>query len=38
MLDDTTDTRKAHRPEVYARLSALRQAVDPTGLFVGQHV
>jgi|tagenome__1003787_1003787.scaffolds.fasta_scaffold20937733_2 FAD/FMN-containing dehydrogenase len=37
MLDDLSDSRKAHRPEVHARLSALRRAVDPTGLFVGQH-
>jgi FAD binding domain len=37
MLDETSDTRKAHRPEVSARLSALRRAADPTDLFVGQH-
>ena len=37
MLDDVSDSRKAHPPEVYARLSALRRAVDPAGLFVGQH-
>ena len=37
MLDDRSDSRKAHPPEVYARLSALRRAVDPTGLFVGPH-
>jgi FAD/FMN-containing dehydrogenase len=37
MLDDLSDSRKAHRPEVHARLSALRRAVDPAGLFVGQH-
>ena len=37
MLDDRSDSRKAHPPSVYARLSALRRAVDPTGLFVGQH-
>jgi hypothetical protein len=37
MLDDVSDSRKAHPPEVFARLSALRRTVDPTGLFVGQH-
>ena len=37
MLDDPTDPRKAYPPEVYARLAALRRAVDPAGLFVGQH-
>jgi FAD/FMN-containing dehydrogenase len=37
MLDDLSDRRKAYPPEVYARLSALRRAVDPHGLFVGQH-
>jgi FAD/FMN-containing dehydrogenase len=37
MLDDRSDSRKAHPPEVYARLAALRRAVDPTGIFVDQH-
>jgi FAD/FMN-containing dehydrogenase len=37
MLDDVSDPRKAYPPEVYARLTTLRRAVDPTGLFVGQH-
>ena len=37
MLDDASDPRKAYPPEVYARLTTLRRAVDPTGLFVGQH-
>jgi FAD/FMN-containing dehydrogenase len=37
MLDDLSDSRKAHPPEVFARLSALRRAVDPARLFVGQH-
>jgi FAD/FMN-containing dehydrogenase len=38
MLDDQTDTRKAFPPEVNARLAALRAAVDPDRVFVGQHV
>ncbi len=38
MLDDQTDTRKAFPPEVNARLSRLRAAVDPDRLFVGQHL
>ncbi len=38
MLDDQTDTRKAFPPEVHARLSKLRSAVDPGRLFVGQHL
>ena len=38
MLDDQTDTRKAFPPEVNARLSKLRAAVDPDRLFVGQHL
>ena len=37
MLDDNTDTRKAFPPGVHARLSAVRAAVDPHGLFVHQH-
>ena len=37
MLDDRRDPRKAYPPEVYARLTALRHAVDPAGLFVGPH-
>jgi hypothetical protein len=38
MLDDQTDTRKAFPPEVNARLSKLRESVDPERLFVGQHL
>jgi hypothetical protein len=37
MLDDRTDTRKAFPPGVIARLAAVRDAVDPERLFVGQH-
>ena len=37
MLDDRTDTRKAFPPGVHARLSAIRRAVDPDGLFVAPH-
>ena len=37
MNDDPTDTRKAFPPEVHARLSAIRRAVDPAGLFVDPH-
>lgn len=38
MLDDQTDTRKAFPPGVHTRLAALRAAVDPDRLFVGQHL
>jgi hypothetical protein len=38
MLDDQIDTRKAFPPEVLARLSKVRAAVDPDRLFVGQHL
>jgi FAD/FMN-containing dehydrogenase len=38
MLDDRTDTRKGFPPEVHARLSALRAAVDPDRLFLGPHL
>jgi hypothetical protein len=37
MLDDPADPRRAYPPEVYARVTALRRAVDPAGLFVSQH-
>jgi FAD/FMN-containing dehydrogenase len=37
MNDEPTDTRKAFPPEVHARLSAIRRAVDPAGLFVDPH-
>jgi FAD/FMN-containing dehydrogenase len=37
MLDDVSDRRRAYPPAVYTRLAALRRAVDPDGLFVGQH-
>lgn len=38
MLDDRIDTRKAFPPAVHTRLAALRAAVDPDRLFVGQHL
>ena len=37
MLDDRTDTRKAFPPGVHARLSAMRRAADPDGLFIAPH-
>jgi hypothetical protein len=37
MLDERTDTRKAFPPGVHAKVSAIRSAVDPEGLFVAQH-
>ena len=37
MLDERTDTRKAFAPHVHRRLSTLRRAVDPQGLFLAQH-
>lgn len=37
MLDERTDTRKVFPPGVHARLSAIRRAVDPAGLFVAPH-
>jgi len=37
MLDDPGDPRKAYPPEVYARLTTLRRAVDPAGLFLSPH-
>jgi FAD/FMN-containing dehydrogenase len=37
MLDDLSDRRRAYPADVHARLAALRRAVDPGGLFVGQH-
>jgi FAD/FMN-containing dehydrogenase len=37
MQDDRTDTRKAFPAPVHARLSAVRRAVDPHGLFVAMH-
>jgi FAD/FMN-containing dehydrogenase len=37
MLDDSTDTRKAFPPDVHARLSAVRRAADPHGLFMAPH-
>jgi FAD/FMN-containing dehydrogenase len=37
MLDERTDTRKVFPPGVHARLSAIRRAVDPDGLFVAPH-
>ena len=37
MVDATSDTRKAFPPDVHARLSAIRRAVDPDGLFMAPH-
>jgi hypothetical protein len=37
MLDDSTDTRKAFAPSVHARLTEVRRAVDPHGLFMAPH-
>jgi hypothetical protein len=37
MLDASMDTRKAFPPEVHARLTAIRQSVDPDGLFMQPH-
>jgi FAD/FMN-containing dehydrogenase len=37
MHDERTDTRKAFPPQVHARLSAVRAAVDPRGLFLPLH-
>ena len=37
MLDERTDTRKVFAPGVHARLSAVRRAVDPDGLFLAPH-
>jgi FAD/FMN-containing dehydrogenase len=37
MLDARTDTRKVFPPGVHARLSAVRRAVDPAGLFLAAH-
>jgi FAD/FMN-containing dehydrogenase len=37
MNDAPTDTRKAFGPEVHARLSAIRRAADPAGLFIDPH-
>jgi hypothetical protein len=37
MLDERTDTRKVFPPGVHARLSAVRRAVDPGGLFLAPH-
>ncbi|HEY0126376.1 MAG TPA: FAD-binding oxidoreductase [Blastococcus sp.] len=37
MLDARTDTRKVFPPGVHARLSAVRRAVDPGGLFLAAH-
>ncbi|HZG93255.1 MAG TPA: FAD-binding protein [Mycobacteriales bacterium] len=35
--EDAVDTRTAYADDVYARLQALRAAVDPAGLFVANH-
>ena len=37
MLDDEVQARSGFDPEAYARLLAVRRAVDPDGLFVSQH-
>ena len=37
MVDESSDTRKAFAPDVHARLSAVRLAVDPHGLFMAPH-
>lgn len=37
MVDESSDTRKAFPPDVHARLSAIRVAVDPHGLFMAPH-
>jgi FAD/FMN-containing dehydrogenase len=37
MVDASIDTRKAFPPAVHARLSAIRRAVDPHGLFMAPH-
>jgi FAD/FMN-containing dehydrogenase len=37
MLDDSSDTRKAFAPQVHARLTAIRRAADPHGLFMAPH-
>jgi len=37
MLDDSIDTRKAFPPDVHARLSDIRRAADPHGLFMAPH-
>ncbi|MFD2093068.1 FAD-binding oxidoreductase [Blastococcus deserti] len=37
MLDERTDTRKVFPPGVHARLSAVRRAADPGGLFLAAH-
>jgi hypothetical protein len=38
MQDQLTDSRKALSTEAHARVSAIRAAADPGGLFVSQHV
>ena len=38
MQDQLTDSRKALAPEAHARVSAIRASVDPSGLFLAQHV
>lgn len=37
MVDRSSDTRKAFPPDVHARLSGIRRAVDPDGLFLAPH-
>lgn len=38
MQDQLTDSRKALSADAHARVSAVRAAVDPQGLFLAQHV
>jgi FAD/FMN-containing dehydrogenase len=37
MVEESPETRKAFAPDVHARLSAVRRAVDPDGLFMAPH-
>jgi FAD/FMN-containing dehydrogenase len=37
MVDASTDTRKVFSPAAHARLSDIRRAVDPQGLFMAPH-
>lgn len=38
MLDDESQARSGFSPDAYARLVQIRRAVDPSGLFVAQHL
>ena len=37
MVDEATSAASGFGPEVFARLSAVRRAADPDGLFLSQH-